>query len=61
MFRDSDIEEIERRKKHNEAMRKAGEQFGKLVDGSGDAQKEAVVDALFSAYRTKYDLPDDGS
>lgn len=27
-----------------------------MVDGDADEQKDAVVDALFSAYRTKYNL-----
>lgn len=59
MVRHDDIEAIERQRAHNEKMRRAGEQFSKLIDGAGDAQKEAVAEALVEGLRQKYGKGDD--
>lgn len=57
--RHDDIEAIERQRAHNERMRKAGEQFAKLVDGGADEQREAVAEALVEGLRQKYGKGDD--
>ena len=58
MFRD-DLEAIERQREHNERMRKAGEQFAKLVDRGADEQREAVGELVLEALAKKYGLNDD--
>ncbi len=51
-----EIRELELRRQHNERMRKAGEQFGKIIDRSGAAEKQEVASTIFGALRKKYGL-----
>ena len=49
------LEEMELRRQHNERMRKAGEELGKIIDGSEERRQETAA-LIFGAMRQKYGL-----
>lgn len=57
--RHDDLEAIERQREHSERVRRAGEEFGKMLDEGGDAQKEAIAEALVEGLRQEYGKGDD--
>jgi hypothetical protein len=55
-----ELKELDLRRQHNERMRKAGEEFSKIIDrsASGEAREE-LTSTFFAALRKKYNITSD--